>query len=125
MPDDDELVATLVALGASREAAEDAVRRGDPEGAVFESVLLPERRERTVSPADIEAQEVRAQTIYANKIKAPVVQGTVHQSDDVKIKDTKGDIKAPAVSAGVIYADTIKARTVVADHIYVRSLEKD
>lgn len=57
MADDDELVATLVALGASREAAEEAVRRGDPEGAVFESVLLPERRERTVSPADIEAQD--------------------------------------------------------------------
>jgi len=43
----------------------------------------------------------------------------------VKIKDTKGDIKAPSVSAGVIYADTIKARTVVAEHIYVKDLQRD
>ena len=43
----------------------------------------------------------------------------------MKIKDTKGDIKLPSVTAGVIYADTIKANTVVADNIYVRNLERD
>src|SRR5262249_23351266 len=47
----------------------------------------------TLQAGDIVAQEVRAQTIYANKIKSPMVQGSVHQSDTVKIKDTKGDIK--------------------------------
>ena len=80
---------------------------------------------QVVQAGDIEAKEVRAQTIYANKIKAPMVQGTVHQSDDVKIKDTKGHIKAPSVSAGVIYADTIKARSIVAEHIYVKDIQRD
>jgi adenylate cyclase len=56
VPGEDELIGTLQALGASREAAHQAVARGDPEGAVFESVLLPARLERTVSPIDIEAQ---------------------------------------------------------------------
>jgi hypothetical protein len=78
----------------------------------------------TVQAGDIVAQEVRAQTIYANKIKSPVVQGTVHQSDTVKIKDTNGDIKLPTVTAGVIYADSIKANAVVADNIYVHDRER-
>jgi hypothetical protein len=43
----------------------------------------------------------------------------------VKIKDTKGDIKLPTVTAGVIYADTIKANSVVADNIYVRDIQRD
>ena len=68
---------------------------------------------------------MRAQTIYANTIESPSVQGTVHQSDTVKVDKTKGDIEAPSVVAGVIYADTIKARSVVADNIYVRELKKD
>jgi hypothetical protein len=79
----------------------------------------------TVQANDIVARDVRAQTIYANKIKAPIVQGTIHQSDSVKIKDTKGDIKLPSVNAGVIYADTIKANSVVAENIYVRDIERD
>ena len=62
--------------------------------------MVPQPAAPTIQASDIEATEVRAQTIYANKIKAPMVQGTVHQSDSVKIKDTKGDIKAPSVSAG-------------------------
>jgi adenylate cyclase len=53
---DEDLIGSLVALGASHDAAREAVERGDPEGAVFESVLLPERLERTVSALEIEAQ---------------------------------------------------------------------
>jgi hypothetical protein len=49
----------------------------------------------------------------------------VHQSDDVKIGDTKGDIKAPEVVASVIYADEIKADSVVANDIYVRKIVRD
>jgi class 3 adenylate cyclase len=53
---DDDLIGTLEALGASPEAAREAVERGDAQGAVFESVLMADRLERTVSPIDIEAQ---------------------------------------------------------------------
>jgi hypothetical protein len=56
---------------------------------------------------------------------SPNIQGTVHQSDTVKVDKTKGDIEMPSVVASVIYADTIKARSVVAEHIYVRDLKKN
>src|SRR5262249_31943159 len=79
----------------------------------------------TVQAGDIAAQETRAQTIYANKMKSRMVRGAVHQSDAVTIKDTKGDIKLRPVTGGVIYADTIKANSVVADNIYVRNIERD
>jgi hypothetical protein len=73
---------------------------------------------------DIEAHQVRAQTIYANKIKASNVQGMVHQTKGVRIKHAKGDLKVPQVEAGTIYADVIKADSVVADNIYVRDMER-
>src|SRR5262249_16128422 len=63
----------------------------------------------TVQPGALLAQEVPAPPTSRTKIKSPMVQGAVHQSDAVKTKDTKGDIKLPTVPAGVIYADTIKA----------------
>jgi adenylate cyclase len=53
-PNAEELLRVLVKLGVDPEAAADAVRRGDPESAVFEHVLLPARLERTISPAEIE-----------------------------------------------------------------------
>jgi adenylate cyclase len=56
VPGDDDLIGTLEELGASREAAEEAIARGDPEGAVFESVLLPARLDRTVSAIDVEGR---------------------------------------------------------------------
>ncbi len=43
----------------------------------------------------------------------------------MKVDKTKGDIETPSVVAGVIYADTIKARSIVAEHIYVRELKKN
>lgn len=54
--DGEDIIETLVKLGVEREAAAEYVRRGDAEAAVFDSVLLPERRERTVSPAEIASQ---------------------------------------------------------------------
>lgn len=73
---------------------------------------------------DIEAHQVRAQTIYANKIKASNVQGVVHQTKGVRIKHAKSDLKVPQVQAGTIHADVIQADTVVADNIYVRDMER-
>lgn len=54
--DPELLVAALVRLGASEEAADAAVRRGDPEQAVFEPVLARGRLERTVGAREIEAR---------------------------------------------------------------------
>lgn len=78
---------------------------------------------QTLQVEDIRANHVRAQTIYANQIDADQVQGMLHQSNNIRIRDAKGEIKAPMVTAAVIYADSIKANTVVADQIYVRDLK--
>jgi hypothetical protein len=78
----------------------------------------------TVQADEITAQQVRASTIYANKIEADQITGTVHQTRGVKINDTKGSLHAPEVVASVIYADEIKANSVSADTIYVRELRK-
>lgn len=79
--------------------------------------------QQTLRVEDIRANQVHAQTIYANEIDADQIQGMVHQTKDVRIRDTRGDIKAPEVTASVIYADSIKANTVVADQIFVRDLK--
>ena len=50
----EDVTLTLRALGIPEEAIERAVERGDPEGAIFDAVLMPGRAERTVSAADIE-----------------------------------------------------------------------
>ena len=79
---------------------------------------------QTISADQITANQVRADTIYANRIQADQVVGQVHQTKDVKIGDTKGDIKAPEVAASVIYADEIKANSVIAQHVFVRDLRR-
>lgn len=79
---------------------------------------------QTMQVDEIKAGVVRANTIYANKIEADEVRGTVHQSHGVKVRDSQGKIKAPEVVASVIYADQISANTVEADTIYVRDLER-
>jgi hypothetical protein len=71
-----------------------------------------------------QGNQVRADTIYANRIEADQVVGQVHQTKDVKIGDTKGDIKAPEVAASFIYADEIKANSVIAQHVFVRELRR-
>src|SRR5438309_2322097 len=79
---------------------------------------------QTMQVDEIKAGVVRANTIYANKIEADEVRGSVHQSRGVKVRDSQGKIKAPEVVASVIYADEISANTVEADTIYVRELDR-
>ena len=82
----------------------------------------PQPQMQTLRVEDIRANVVRAQTIYANEIDADQIQGVVHQTKGVKVRDTKGELKAPEVAAPVIYADSIKANTVIAEQIHVRDL---
>jgi hypothetical protein len=70
------------------------------------------------------ANEVRAHTIYANKIEAPVVQGTIYPTGEVRIDRSAVDVRAPAIVASILYADTIKAERVIADRIFVRELNR-
>jgi len=79
---------------------------------------------QTIHADHITAQQIRADTIYANKMDADNVTGQIHQSKDVKVGDTHGEIKAPEVSASVIYADEISANSVVATNVYVRGLRR-
>jgi adenylate cyclase len=51
---DDPVIASLRKLGLAEEAIERAVARGDPEGAIFDAILLPAIAERTVSAAQVE-----------------------------------------------------------------------
>jgi adenylate cyclase len=53
--DDEGAIEALVRLGVAAEAAASYVRRGDPDGAVFDAVMLPGRLERTITPAQIES----------------------------------------------------------------------
>jgi len=72
----------------------------------------------------LEANEVRAQTIYANRIQAPEISGTIHQTGGVRMDRTVSNLRVPTITAGVVYADTIRADRVIADQIYVRELER-
>jgi adenylate cyclase len=49
------VVDALRALGISQEVIDRAAARGDPQGAIFDSVLVPWRAERTVTAAEIQA----------------------------------------------------------------------
>lgn len=55
VPDDSEVARTLRQLGIPPQAIQRAIERGDPEGAIFDAVLLPETKERVISAAEIEA----------------------------------------------------------------------
>jgi hypothetical protein len=72
----------------------------------------------------LEATEVHAQMIYANRIQSPDIHGTIHQTGGVRMDRSVKDLKAPTVTASVLYADTIKADRVIADQIYVREIER-
>jgi len=72
----------------------------------------------------LEATEVQAQTIYANRIQSPEVRGTIHQTGGVRMDRSVSDLKAATVTASVLYADTIKADRVIADQIYVREIDR-
>lgn len=58
MPDgaDPDFFDTLRGLGLPEEAIRRAVERGRPEDAIFDSILLPEIAERTLSAADLAAR---------------------------------------------------------------------
>jgi hypothetical protein len=79
---------------------------------------------QTIHADHITAQRVRADSIYANRIDADEIQGQIHQSKDVRVGDTRGEIKAPEVTASVIYADEISANTIVAQNVYVRDVRR-
>jgi hypothetical protein len=79
---------------------------------------------QTLNAEQIKANVVRADTIYANSIEADEVRGQIHQTKDVKIGDTRGEVTAPEVAASVIYADEITANAVVAQHVYVRDIRR-
>ena len=72
----------------------------------------------------LEATEVRAQTIYANRIQSNEIRGTIHQSGGVKMDRSVSNVKIQTLTASVVYADTIKADRVIADQIYVRDLDR-
>ena len=80
---------------------------------------------QTMLADTIRAREVRAGAIYANKINARQVQGTIHQTRKIDIGAGKADVRAPMVTASVIYADEIRADSVVANDIFVRELAHD
>jgi hypothetical protein len=84
----------------------------------------PAPMSQTLQADVIKAHQVRAHSIYANRIEADEVRGLVHETSSVTIRDTRGEIKAPKVSATVIYADTITANSVVAEAVYVRELRR-
>jgi hypothetical protein len=79
---------------------------------------------QTLRADDIKSPRVRAQTIYANRIKANEIRGVIHQDAGLKVRDTNGAIAGSEIVASVIYADEIKADVVIADHIYVRKVRR-
>jgi hypothetical protein len=79
---------------------------------------------RTIQAEDLEANEVRAHTIYANKIEASEIHGAIHPTAKVRLDGSVSDLKAATVVTSLLYADTIKAHRVIADHIFVRELER-
>ncbi len=72
--------------------------------------------------AEIKAHQVRARTIFANRIDTDQIEGMVHQTGGIQLRQVQSEIKAPEVTASVIYADTISANMVIADSVYVRDL---
>jgi hypothetical protein len=84
----------------------------------------PPAASQTLYADQITALQVRADTIYANRIEADSIQGQIHQTKDVKVGQTRGQIKAPEVAASVIYAEEISANSVVAQNVYVRDLKR-
>ena len=121
-------LAPLMIVGCATESAQ------SPPPVVIQPgqrVVVESPQSPTVMPSsqviqadDIVANEVRAQTIYANKIRAPEVQGAIHQTGQVRIDGSVPDLKAPTITASVIYADTIQAHRVIADNIFVRDLDR-
>jgi len=86
------------------------------------TVVLPSSQ--VIQADDVVANEVRAHTIYANRIRAPEIRGAIHPTGEVRIDRSVPDLRAPTVVASVLYADTIEAHRVIADQIFVRDLDR-
>src|SRR5262249_44664515 len=83
----------MVALPLSWAFADQVKIQGSAQGS---TTLTPAPAPSPMIRADhIKAQQIRADTVYANKIDADNIQGQIHQSKDVKVGDTRGDIQAP------------------------------
>jgi hypothetical protein len=78
----------------------------------------------TTGPGSRHPPSCRGGARDANKIEVADVQGSIHPTGSVKLDKTVRDLKAPTVVASLLYADTIKAHRVVADHIFVRDLQR-
>jgi adenylate cyclase len=52
--DDPDVAQTLRQLGIAPEAIQRAIARGDPQGAIFDAVLLPDTEDRVISASEIE-----------------------------------------------------------------------
>ena len=62
---DDDVIGELRALGIPAEAIARAMRRGDPEGAIFDAVLMPAIADRTESASEIERGRLRVSEVQA------------------------------------------------------------
>jgi hypothetical protein len=118
-----------VRMGATGQSSTTTVIVPSPATSTVQTVPAPAQvivptPPQTIRADEITANQVRADTIYANRIDADQVVGQVNQMKNVKIGDTKGEIKAPDVAASVIYADEIKANSVTAQQIFVRELRR-
>ena len=112
----------MVALPLSWAFADHVKIQGSAQGST--TLTLAPAPSPMIRADHIKAQQIRADTVYANKIDADNIQGQIHQSKDIKVGDTRGDIQAPAVTASVIYADEISANSIVAQNVYVRELRR-
>ena len=96
---DADSIAALVRLGVAPEAAADYVRRGDPEGAVFDAALLPGRLERTVTPAAIESQGGLPVTEIAELMEAfgfsrPGAEDPAFTPEEARVLSELGELDA-------------------------------
>jgi hypothetical protein len=99
-----------------------APQSGQPVVVQSGTVTVP--ASQIVQADSLEATEVRAQTIYANRIQSNEIRGTIHQSGGVKMDRSVANLRTQTLTASVLYADTIKADRVIADQIYVREVER-
>lgn len=87
---DDDVAGALRTLGIPAEAVARAIARGDPEGAIFESVLLPAIAERTVTATEIERQgglriaELQA-FIAAFGLRAPAPEEPAFTAEEARV----------------------------------------
>lgn len=86
----DRLAGVLRELGVPEHAIEGALQRDDPEGAILESVLLPGREERTVTPAEVEARgglssDEIADTFQAMGLRRPLADEAALTPEEARV----------------------------------------